>query len=559
MPQVPIYQQQVGTDAPGVPTPQVVNPQPTSAGLNITEAQAGLGKQIEEGGSQLGRSIIYSQRLEAQQAAYDKATAASAELHDRAHAEDGWLTRQGANAFGITSGSDPKKVDKDSFDGFIPDWKNRYMKGAGPYEQKILHRLLDTQANVMRNSVVNHESNQRKIAREHAAENQVISLNDLSAIAANPDDVSELISQAKEIRRESAIRKGANPETEDGKLALELADTKTADEFAVTAIKANMERDPAKAMQFLKALRPQMSGVEAAKMDSMLEGKMLELRVGAAWERLKHYTNQDGTHNIGLMDMKLQKMVAGYPVHQREHIVKEVLSRARLADSELKNEREDQQRQFDNESLMMQQKGVPIDQAEDVLFKQRGYGFDAVDVEKKKEQLLKTYMKDESIYDRMAEHWNEAQKLAFKQIADSAEVADKFPDSHEKQQFLDSFKQQLFEGHITKPADMQRVFQENLKTVPTGQPGLFRIFGGKTDAYYKVAEALQQNQSLVKAVGGTDAAYQLAQRLGGPDAFAPDSAQSKAIMALIESGAKPNQITPASIEAVIQKYPNLVK
>lgn len=136
----------------------------------------------------------------------------------------------------------------------------------------------------------------------------------------------------------------------------------------------------------------------------------------------------------------------------------------------------------------------------------------------------------------------------YKQIEADAETA--FPLKEDRDHFISVLRAQAIEQKISDPVELQKLYKQNMETVPTGAPGFFRVFGGKTSEYYRSQASIHANRELISAMGSGDAVFKLAQKMGGPGNFEPGSPYSNAVISLKSRGYKPADITSAKILAI---------
>ena len=426
---IPTYERQVGVEDVGQPTPQIQPITEAASGVNVAEAGARLGQTVEHGFTDMGHLIAYKAHIESQERAYDLGAKAASEIQDKLYGDNGLMTRQGAQAHGILAGDigadmpgQQRTKYKDSFVSFSEDLKSKYLKEAGsPTTQKMLMRYLDSHVTIARSAVAKHEAEQGRVAYQNAVESQVQALMDTGASARSLDDLHKVMDSGTELRVGLAAKRGADD------AILEAVKYKTADEFAETAVRANLERDPQASQDILNGVKDRLSNVGQANLQTLVDGKMLELRRGAVWDQVKHFTHDDGTIDVSKAEGMASKLIDTdqIPPGQRDHIMQFVKQQAAVSDAALRDHREAQDRSFYNDALKARNNGLPFEKAEEILFKQKGYGFDAKDREDKRDQLLALYMKDPSFMNKAMEHQTPEQKMAWQEVEDMA--ASKYP------------------------------------------------------------------------------------------------------------------------------------
>ena len=432
---IPVYKEQVSIGGSGTPTPQINGPMASASGANISEAVAGLGKSVTEAATGMGAILAHKQELDSQEKVDSLSAKAAAEYQDKLHGDGGLLTRQADAAKGITFGtpSGPaqpgSKMEadqqgtveyKDSFDGISNEITAKYMgQATTDYERHKLKHALETHTSVLRNAVIAHEGQQARVARAAASEAAVGALLNTAINAVDPEDFEVALNNARG-KREDALRLEGHTDN----AVINAVNMKTADEFAIAAVKANLDRDPEKAQVLLNTIKGKISAGVKANLQDNIDGKMLDIRRNAVWDQVRGIQNEDKTVNLtGAMDAA-RKLVdhAGstIPKGQRDNILSFVTSQAALQDAALKDFRESQSRSFINEALKARNNKIPYDQAFNALIASEKYGFDAKDRDDKITQLQALYTKDESFFDRAMEHQTQAQKLMWSQIEDLA-------------------------------------------------------------------------------------------------------------------------------------------
>lgn len=150
-----------------------------------------------------------------------------------------------------------------------------------------------------------------------------------------------------------------------------------------------------------------------------------------------------------------------------------------------------------------------------------------------------------------------AMKNQFDQIKAKAEGD--FPVKEDLDTFMSNLRAQSVEQKITDPIQLQKLYKQNMETAPTGAAGFFSAIT-RDPNYYKSQELIHQNQELVHAMGSGDAVFKLAKQMGGPENFASGTPYSNAVLFAIQHGAKPQSLTPASIDWILKnklKTPNV--
>lgn len=558
MAQVPIYEQQVGIETGGTPTPQLSPMTEAASGVNVFDAAAGIGKTVEAHAGQLAKSLIYVQRLNDQVDAQDKASVGVEKLQ-QLHAQLRAL--QGKQAMGIVHGADPEKLDPNSWMAQSQKIKDETIKGQPLYKAKLINRIMDSHINVMTGSLFEHEAKQTAVARDDSDNAAHAALVNSGTVAAKPKDLIELMDQGVEKTRNLAVRHGRD--ISDANIDTELRQSSN-DEFAKAYVHANLEGDPQKTQNMLSAIGDRISPAAKATLQKDIDGKMLDVRIDGLTNAV--ITNPDLRAPDGqINEMKAMDFIhsaiaaqerSGTPLPpgHGDSIVSKLQSQIAIQNKAVTQKQQLILAKASNDIWSAQQSGMAPNEAYEKFIK-HGQFDNALERGKAEEAFTKVYEKDPSALDTVWSHMSEVQKNTISQITNSKDFRDKFPYANDQKEFSDTLRQKIIETRAQNPDAINRLYQEQLKTVPTGSPR-FLWFGKQQLPQYQIDESLQKNQSVVKAVGGLSAATALAQSLGGPDKLAPDTNESKAILVLAKHNYPINKET---ISAFITKRPDLLK
>lgn len=476
---VPVYDESVPVETAAQPAPQLAPITEAASGAGPAAALTQAGGQTEEHFSRLNEALIYRQHIQAQENAYNLGAKAAAEIQDKVA---DLTSRQGSNAHGILSGfvgpvqeGQPEKIKyEDSYDGFSEKLRGKYLEMAGSeYERKLLTRTIDSHLTVARNAVVKHEVQQGKVAFNQSVDANINALMNTGAAAATPGDLMKVMNQGADLRENQAKLNG-----EADKTTLDMLRLKTDDDFAETAIKANVERDPEGAMRLFDGVKNHISESMQGKLQAQIDGKMLDLRRGAVWEQVRGFVHPDGMVDLSKAEAEAAKLVNvdTVPPGQRQHILDFVRQQSAVQDAAVKDARKEKDRQFVNDALKAKNNGVSYQDAEDHFFKKMGYGFDEKDKDEKIRQLQALYTHDESFYDTAMKHQTEDQKLAWQEVEELAKgkygkQTAQLPGDETQTPLASAFVTEMKHQLIGAPADKIRaIAREKLKDVVV-QPG----------------------------------------------------------------------------------------
>ena len=533
--EIPKAQERVGIQPAKVSTPQLSRQVPQAAFGGLTaEADQQLGEAVSKLGSAIAQRVIERQKLDEEQQVMsvhnEFSRSLQGSLYDPEQDTDGrpkgFLNRQLDHARGVT-------VD---FDAHYAQKRQEFLDRVPTSRQRVaLAARMDNDFNGARSSVIRHEADQGN------------------------------------------------------------------ERFKVE-FNSTLERDPELAQSVLDAHRKGLPETMAAHLQTTIDGKRLTTEQAGLWDSMR---SNDAfrlpDRNWNLAAMKDFVMGMDKPQVQKEQFWDYI--RVSANEDLVNRTRADQanDRAFYNAALQAKAQGVP---RSETLKLAGGFGaVDDYDISQRSEVLKRLYApvveSDQGVY---MDLWERAQsgdtnkreidaamrmykinpsdwrslrgdlyrsqlegapdrKAAVEQAMSSAEVVKKFSDKDARDRFKHSFEQQITEKGLRTRSEINLLLQENLKDVPTGVPGWF---SPKTSAYWKSVEALHQNQEIIKAVGGTDFAVRLSQRIGGPDRLAPGTPESKAVMFILANTVRgkkvrPEDISRASIDATLGQHPELLE
>ncbi len=574
MAEVPIYQPSVQVQAPGVPHVQSEPMTSASSPANVFEAQAGIGKSVEEIGSRLEQHMVMQDKLKAQQEDYATGEQFKTELQNRIlDPEKGIAIRnQGVNAlngvheFDAMINGSPAQPGKPG----TPALRDQFLNDKSPYERARLSRMFAATESMFRGKLMNTALAQKEASDQQITEARLDSAKQAAALVtptmvqdpANKGALVPAITIQEKAARDSVLNdvhlqmKGIPPE----KLAQIAQDH--VDEVAKIAVEANSSKGWDGAQKILDASSASpvaklalQNHINGARVDQYTEG-LTKAVVSNAGLRAPSGEIDESKANAfiqGQIDQQ-EKSKNPLPPGHADAIIGKLQSQITIQNKAVSQRQQLVMAKASNDIYTAQQSGMAPGDAYNKFIKQ-GQFDNGIERGKAEDVFTKVYEKDPSALDTIWAHMSEAQKTTVSTITNSKDFKDKFPYSDDQKQFEDTLKQKILEGHIQNPDAINKLYQEQLKQAPTGAPR-FMGFGKQVQQQYKIDESLQKNQPIIKAVGGLASAATLAQALGGPDKLAPDTNESKAILLLAKYG-KP--INADTISTVISKHPDLLK
>lgn len=600
MARIPEYEQSVGIGNAGVPR---VEQEPMPQGMMPTEiagAGAKMGAVIENLGDRLSTHMIEDARMQETQKAYDAASAYRSDLQDKLDGQNGFVTRQGTNAAGstieydkITQGLEAQPGEQ----GQAP-LKDKYRQGLSKYGRAIFDRSARAYTEAYRGQVIKHEATQKQFVEDKSAAATEKSFIKGAGAVSSPDDLGPLIANAHEYLKTPYFTRKGMPEA-----AMNEVRDNLSDKMISAAVTDNVDRNPKLSQAILEAHPPSDPKV-GKDLQNAIDGKLLDI---IAHERFDAFASNPklGFQNpIGLLDMgkvkewvntsdatkdmaqdKRDKMFKLMQGQENERIKN--LSDGNKANTDVFNAKAlDPKTPLDDARRMavkyaeryadgsLNQKDLDsklklLDQLHrlgaakddfDTYVKVHAGVIDGTitspdDITKAMEDGLLTEKTARGFIGDLQKGTSTAMRSAW-EIIDRDLSENQYPGSVNsgiRGSIHASIHAQAIEKRISDPVELQKLYQENLKSVPTGEASAWKLWlGNKNEEYYKSAERLQKNAAVVKAMGGVDPLYKLALKMGGPDTFAPDTPQSNAVIALKKYG---RAVTPETIAAFIQKNP----
>jgi hypothetical protein len=416
---VPEYDQKVGVDDIGVPAAHVESMGPGSSGVQIAEAEAGLGNTVEGVGGDMAKYIVWQQRNAARADGYDRINGYALNQDQALNGDGGLLTKQRGNAVGITHGKDlppgqqgPTDLDPNSYIGQESKWREKALAGLSPGSQEYTEVLrgLDSHRAVGFNAVVKHEAQQAKLSDIDKTDTFIAgNANTFSTDPSSPAS-QKLLQAAQDARTDLSRRQGEDADTTNARgLAV-------GDQFAKAMVDRNIELKPDLARDALEKMHSagQVSEDTYGVLKSKVDGKWLDMRkYQVADQVLNNPANSDaGVANFGRVEAAAKQMVSTLPLPQQEHILDEVHKQAERRNAAFEQNKNLADQKFSNSVLDAQRQGVPPENAYDSLIK-KGSFIDNNDRAEKEKLFQAVYTKDPSAMSKIMTTQTPDQKLAW--------------------------------------------------------------------------------------------------------------------------------------------------
>ena len=293
---VPVAQEQVGIQAPGIPTERIQPITPAASGANIGEAVAGLGQTIENVGVEARQAWEVGARMTAESNAFTKIAELSAKSDAILYNPDkdpqtgkpiGILNRSGADAIGAPA--EYKAKMQAAYD--------ETTKGMSPFEQQIfMHYGRGTMSNGLSQTSA-HEAQEVKRYHEQATAGLVDSLKQEMYGVDDPAVFVKKLTDASSAVRESAALDGVHGDTPEGKAILDEKERQTHDYMVGDVIHTQMRnlQDPA---DNLVAAKPLLSPDVYANLKDAVQAFRVEQQgnaIFAAHSSDPKFIQSDGT------------------------------------------------------------------------------------------------------------------------------------------------------------------------------------------------------------------------------------------------------------------------
>ncbi len=414
---VPVYERQVGREAVSQQVPQVAAP-PSSVGTtSVDAARVGgeAGKVVSDIGDMVAKRAIERQQMEDEKQVLAANTDYLKSKQDTLYSADTASTDHGDVPVGLLNRQLGQAKDAVvAYDADFAEKKQLFLERVQNENQKrVLSRLMDQDYTSTREQIIRHEREQTDkdfaLTAKANIDQQVLNV----ASVKSPQAISETIKTSTGIQTAVMARMGASLDV------IKLQAQDVADRIVASAVEGNLSTDVRTSQAILVAQKGNVSEQSYLKMQQVIDGKMLDLRRTAAWNAASADVHPDGTINLEKAQARTEGWLAAQkdlPVGQADHIMDFVRQQASIHDSVLKDKRDSTTRVFFNEAIALKNSGASYAQAEQQLFKVKGYGYDNTDREEKTRQLQQLFTRDDSFYDAAIKAQTPDQKAAWDDI-----------------------------------------------------------------------------------------------------------------------------------------------
>ncbi len=487
---VPEYNQDERVQDTGVPTPHVEAEAPSASGAGVWQAAEGIGKGIEQIGTDVARYTVYQQRIQARQDAYDRATSYAQGLDQTLNGEGGLLTKQRGDAVGILHGRDDVSMDKNGNpvlqDGSLDPnsyiaqeakLREKALDGLSGQEKLSVSRLIDTHATAGFNAVLKHEATQTKLAQVDSINAHIGALANSFAVDPSSPNAMKAMQQAQQERMELSKFHGEDPDVQQAR------GQSVADQFATAMVNANIENKPDVARDTLEKMKDQMSADKYGELKSKVDGKWIDMKKSAVAQQTlqnpKNF-NPDGTVNYGAVDEQAKQLAATLPAGEQEHILDEVHKQAERQNAAVKQNQEQSDTKFSNDVLNAQRQGVPPEDAFAKLIKNGSFASDT-DRQKKTAIFQSVYTKAPDAMAKVEDAilkqpdqkltWDWVNKIAATKFGNNSEVLPGDEAAGIKTPLREAFVSEMKRQYLGKsPAEVRAGVMDAVKDV-TVKPG----------------------------------------------------------------------------------------
>lgn len=459
MANVPGYRRSIGVQSPGAPQVRVDPMTPAASPAGALEAAAGIGKAITNLGSVAGEIIAQKSRLDAEEAANEATVKSSLRFQQQSKGDNGWLTREGANAKGITV----------EMERWAEKERQDLLKGRSEAEQKLILSRFNTHSAAWHEAVLSHEAGQHKVARDqaYAASAQA----NANTYALDPGKNEPVLNQAK---LDLVERYAGQP-----KEFLEQKLRELTDQFAHTAVQANIQKDPAKAEAALDSLGASMNADKLGALRSSVDGKMMAVRGNFMWAQLEADPNarfDDKTYRLGYVEDFAKQMSKDRPEGEQNHYVNFVKNQAQMADSALSQAKKDSARLILDEFSKARDNGTIFPDADEAIMSKYTKVFSPSEIGKLRASAVEVYKRSDEATSARLSVMTEDQKLAHDDVVKVLRA--KFgtqkvtlPGTSDKMLKADAIIRRFDQlAPAMQPEQMREWVKTQLESVPTKPP-----------------------------------------------------------------------------------------
>jgi hypothetical protein len=381
MPKVPVLSPEIRPKAtPMVSPAPVLRPPEAAFGGDIVAAQEKQGEALQDAGDVVWKRMYEHQERENAQQNMDLQTQLQKDIQnsllnterDENNMPKGYLNRSLNQAKGATI----------QFDQDAAKLRQTYMAMVkSPIQRQQMNQIISTHLTAARESVVAHEAQQTQAAFDKSFEANMKQTVGNAATITDPGMLAKYIDTAQAAATPGWQHAGL------GGIDVEQAKQGYASEITKSALVPLLEADPKAAEKLVDGVKDRLSPEAYAEMHQQVIGKQIYDIVQDVGNKAKStFRMADGMIDRARVDayvdsMKLQPQIA--------YQVKRDVDRMAMVDySEIMKRRQDSERNFTNELVAAQAKGVPYDQALKLAPK---YGWDNTAIANMENEVTKIY------------------------------------------------------------------------------------------------------------------------------------------------------------------------
>lgn len=407
MPKVPVYQPTVQTVTPSIPDAPVAKMPAEAFGTGVQEANARLGEQIQKTGQVFAAHAIEMQQKEDEATNLKTQLAFQTELQNTLNSTEtdengktkGLLQRNFASAKGSTL----------EFDQIAPQLKQKYMQTAvGPEMQRDLDKALSIHLSTARDQVSKNEANQLDADFKATTDDAVKSAVQQAALLDDPVHLSEHIALAQDNTAKALKHLGYSD------ARIQFANQNLAGDAVKASVMANLEKDPVKASALFESTKAMIPGTIQTELQKAIDGKIIHEQEMSVWQQVQQRRLSNGMIDLAAADKIINSMPV--PAERRQQISASIRSLASVADTELKQRREANDRDFTNALIQGQAKGLPY---QDALRLAAKSGYDSTDIADKQHTVTELYTEKTNAFDTWIKKQPEATQASWAYVEES--------------------------------------------------------------------------------------------------------------------------------------------